>query len=303
MRDFAEWAVADSAIELYLTSVRYRKSRGGVLLGHVEDIHYALADRHRADACVIMSDENSLLGYVKYAGLSYLMCCAPRRLAMETRGRRFPFHEGVKSSGGVQKMSRYFSFAKEVLSRLGVENSGEWEQFLPAIRKAPERPLVVLAPGGKLRTQWWPHFPELANWLHVRNIPTIVIGSTDEEALVRSVSRPGQAAMVGEDLMSVVEQLKRATLLVCNDSGLLHLAVWLGLPTVAVCGPGFARSWTGYPADRVVQLYFDSDPAGQETHGYRLACLRQIDASVVAREVQKCLNAYGYCDATAPFLR
>lgn len=292
MRGFAEKCLAEKQVELVLAGGRYRKNRTGVLLGHWEDLLFALNHRRRTTACVLMTDSNSHFGIAKYTLISFLSSQATRRFALRPACGKFPFHENITVPDGLQKMARYFEFAKSVMAALDQPWTGSWDAGLPELRPLPLSPYVVLAPGGKYSRQWWPYFDQLAKWLRERNVRTAIVGSADERALIDVVRQPGQEVLIGADLVEVARTMEQATAVVCNDSGLLHLAVWQGIRVVAVCGPHFAATWTGYPVCRVIQLYEGraANPDEGEDPEYRARCLANISSDRVIAEVNRILG-------------
>ncbi len=105
-------------------------------------------------------------------------------------------------------------------------------------------PIVVLHPGAN-----WPHkrwlpdrFAELANRLMQQRTRAIVItGSPEDQALARQVASRMQTPpidLVGKTtLRRVAACLEQASLVVSNDTGVLHVASALGRPVVALYGP------------------------------------------------------------------
>jgi ADP-heptose:LPS heptosyltransferase len=111
--------------------------------------------------------------------------------------------------------------------------------------------------------------------------------------LIDMVRQPGQDVLIGANLLEVTRTLGRATVLICNDSGLLHLAVWRGIRAIAICGPRFAATWTGYPENRVVQLYEGRAAYPNETEDpeYRARCLANIGVEQVINELTRVLTS------------
>ncbi len=287
MRSFAELVLQEPAVNLVLTGVTYKKSDLAILAGHVLDLLHALKHRITADVCILMSDSNSFFGVVKYTAISGLSCRAGIRFAIAPRQGSFPLHENVVLDENVQKMKRYFDFAQSVLFRLKIKSRQSWRDYLPQMRTRPAVSLAVLAPGGKWDSQRWPYFRELCKWLSSQNLKCVLVGSADEAQLINDMRQLGQEVVAGADLSDVKAAIERATIVVCNDSGLLHLAVWSGVPVIAICGPRFAARWTGYPEDRVVQLYYDRVPEGRESARYRAECLSKIGVDRVISEIKK----------------
>jgi heptosyltransferase-2 len=101
-------------------------------------------------------------------------------------------------------------------------------------------PIVALAPGSIWATKRWPGYPELAALLadHAR---IVVVGSAaDRELAAAIVSATGGRAIDATGRLSLLasaELIRRAAVLVTNDSAPQHLASAVGTPTVTVYGP------------------------------------------------------------------
>ncbi|HUY27901.1 MAG TPA: glycosyltransferase family 9 protein [Candidatus Binataceae bacterium] len=101
-------------------------------------------------------------------------------------------------------------------------------------------PLAALAPGAKAPANRWPaaRFIEVGRELAARGFRIVVIGSAQEAVLCGEI-----AAAIGSDARSLAgktsvrescEVLRRCALLVCNDSGVQHLAAPAGTPCVSI---------------------------------------------------------------------
>lgn len=132
----------------------------------------------------------------------------------------------------------------------------EAERVVPA----DERPLVVLHPGaGDPRRRWPPEkFAAVGDALARRGARVIVNGIPRERALAEAVMRgmrePAESVCGRLSLSGFLGLLARSRLVVSNDSGPMHLATAVGVPTVGIywCfnvingGPA-TRAWH-YPA-------------------------------------------------------
>jgi ADP-heptose:LPS heptosyltransferase len=118
--------------------------------------------------------------------------------------------------------------------------------------------LVLLAPGAGIEAKQWrfERFAGLGERL-VRELgyAVLVIGSPGERDLCRDVAArmtTPAASVAGETSIGELAALmKRSALLVCNDSGALHLAELVGLPTVSLFGPSLAAVWAPHGPDQV----------------------------------------------------
>ncbi|MDY0185553.1 MAG: glycosyltransferase family 9 protein, partial [Desulfuromonadaceae bacterium] len=89
--------------------------------------------------------------------------------------------------------------------------------------------------------------------------------------------------------------LKRAKLLVSGDSGVMHLGIAVGCPTVALFGPGIAKKWAPRAPDcHIVNLELKCAPCTQfgttPPCPYGAACIRDISVDMVWPEAQKLLK-------------
>jgi heptosyltransferase-2 len=112
------------------------------------------------------------------------------------------------------------------------------------------RRLVALAPGAAYGTakQWLPrHFVALIDRLVERDGATcLLVGGKGSDALTTAEIRAAQSAgarqfvidLAGEtSLLTLAGVLSLADACVSNDSGAMHVAAALGVPTVAIFGP------------------------------------------------------------------
>lgn len=122
---------------------------------------------------------------------------------------------------------------------------------------------VALAPGSIWGSKRWPYYRELAERL-AEKAGIVVVGGPEDAGLASeitaAVARSGGQAVSGCGRLTVrqsVEAIRRAAVLVTNDSAPLHFAQAVETPTVAIFGstaPGFGFGPRG-PRDQVVELH------------------------------------------------
>ena len=105
----------------------------------------------------------------------------------------------------------------------------------------PAKPLVFLCPGAALDYKRWPvdHFATLAAGLAAKGLQVAVIGSAGETALFERIAKdcPGAVPAMGLDLRLAGAVLKKARLVITNDTGPMHLAMAVGARVLAIFGP------------------------------------------------------------------
>jgi heptosyltransferase-2 len=141
----------------------------------------------------------------------------------------------------------------------------------------------------------WPsaRFATLARELIAGGWTVVVCGTAAERESCDQVARTagaGAVSLAGEtDLPTLAAVVERATLAVCNDSGLAHLAGAVGTPTVVLYG-STSSAWTAAlgPRVRVLQRPPVCSPCFRRTCriGYRcLTALSEVEVGRACREV------------------
>jgi ADP-heptose:LPS heptosyltransferase len=108
-------------------------------------------------------------------------------------------------------------------------SSREWAQC------AAEQftPFIALATDAGWRTRRWPHSAAFTRLVRRRfGVHVCHLGSVEPVHQLGPLDMRGQIA-----LSQAAALLEQAKLCVCVDSGLLHLAAALGVPTIALFGP------------------------------------------------------------------
>jgi heptosyltransferase-2 len=104
---------------------------------------------------------------------------------------------------------------------------------------ASAEPLIALAPGSVWGTKRWPRFPDLAAALS-GFARVVVVGGAADSALARDILGRVPSAIDGTGRLTILqsaELIRRATVLVTNDSLPQHLASAMRTPTVTIFGP------------------------------------------------------------------
>ena len=125
-------------------------------------------------------------------------------------------------------------------------------------------PFVTLFPGASIPERRWrvDKFRELARRLNQNGLRLVIVGGADDRAAGEEIVKAGGVNLAGRtSLIETAAILEQSTLLVSGDSGVLHLAVGLGTPTVSLFGPGIAAKWAPRGDwHRVLNLSLDCSP-------------------------------------------
>ena len=108
------------------------------------------------------------------------------------------------------------------------------------------RPVVALAPGAVGPSKRWPAsaYAALTRRLLAQGAAVWVLGGPAEKALAAEIIGDTAARdLTGPDLRDAIFALASATAAISNDSGLLHVAAALGIPTIGIFGPTSPWHW------------------------------------------------------------
>lgn len=169
---------------------------------------------------------------------------------------------------------------------------------------APRLPATaVLHPGAASASRRWPEsrWAALAAALTERGLDVVVTGSAREAGLAEAVVTHARAALPGIvprlgvhsaagtlDLEGLARLVAGATVLVCGDTGVAHLATALGTPSVLLFGPT-PPALSGPALDpELHRVLWHGDPAhpGDPFGAAPDAALLEIDVPEVLRAVE-----------------
>lgn len=178
------------------------------------------------------------------------------------------------------------------------------EEFLGKAGLGEQDRLVVLAPGASCPSKIWPaeRFAEVANKLTKEfKIKIAIIGAEENLAIAEKLKMSLGCAYIDAVGKTSVSQLAsllhRSVLFISNDSGPVHLAVAVGVPTIAVFGraqDGLSpRRWGPQGKDDRI-LHKDVGCLECLAHNCKkgFLCLGAITVEDVLAESRKLLRTY-----------
>jgi len=185
--------------------------------------------------------------------------------AKKTIGRRSTFGSNfldvaMPENAELHEVERMLS----VVSENGTEIGDSFQYHLPdsfdgKIDQIPydfNKAFAILSPGGTKPFRRWPvdNFLELAHRLHDRGLGVVFIGDDKEKDILfgREGQLPeGTLNLIGESSMEqLIALIRKARIVVANDSGPMHLANALGVPVVGIFGSGDTVRTRPYVSDK-----------------------------------------------------
>jgi ADP-heptose:LPS heptosyltransferase len=178
------------------------------------------------------------------------------------------------------------SFLKLVAALTG--HTTVFNPATPFVRVQPRsgrdrsRPTAVIFPGASVPERRWggERFGQLAARLVRSRVQVVVVGGNGdlEQGLkISSTGDPHVTNLVGAlSIKEVCEVLAGADVMVTADSGLMHLAVAVGTPTVSLFGAGIRPKWAPRGAmHRVLSAELPCSPCTE--FGYTPSCPIEVE--------------------------
>lgn len=181
---------------------------------------------------------------------------------------------------------------------IGLSARSRVEVWLRDQGVSPESRVVCIHPGSSPGQMWkrWP----MEKWLKLiddlvrSEVHVIILGDPSEHGLIdphRFACGRVSSAVGQFDLHETAALLDRSQLLVCNDSGLGHLAHYLGRKVIVLFGPTDAARTGPVDGKTVISRNLPCQPcyglagdAAVEACGHH-ACLMGLDFKTVSREI------------------
>ena len=176
-----------------------------------------------------------------------------------------------------------------------VPNAANAGAAMRALKLSTHRPIAIFCPGAEYGpAKRWPaeHFIALARRLLEEGYAVWLLGSPNDQAAALPIAAaiPGVRDLAGRtDLGTAIDLLSLASVVVSNDSGLMHAAAAVGRPLVALFGsssPDYTPPLS--PLAQIAKIDIACSPCFQrECPLGHFKCMRELDVEVVHGLAQK----------------
>jgi len=160
--------------------------------------------------------------------------------------------KGPQWDGDVHETHRWC----RLLEYFGIPADPSDLQLAPPQAPSPAPGAVIVHPGCAFAARRWPldRYVAVARRLAGAGRRVVVTGSADQRGLAirlaAAAGLPGDSVLAGRTTLSQLAALvAEATLLICGDTGIAHLATAYGTPSVVLFGPVSPQHW-GPPPER-----------------------------------------------------
>jgi lipopolysaccharide heptosyltransferase II len=237
------------------------------------------------------------------------LCGVPRRVGYRGHSRSWLLNQIIPESPQRGPLEHQATHYLRIAQELGAEINDNWRDALRSVQHgsdgtkplcpADERVKLALSPGAEYgpAKRWLPErFAEVAaaiaaqlsvQWILFGTPKDMVVGETIARTLGDScVNRIGHTT-----LEQLIDELRECRLLLTNDTGTMHLASLLGVPTVAVFGSTEPRL-TGPLGDRhiIVRHQVECSPCFLRECPIDFRCMKAVSADQVIDAVLSILQ-------------
>ena len=190
----------------------------------------------------------------------------------------------------------YLDMAKWVGAKIGTPSVADF--FPNSLRKLnPGEPIKIgLCPGAEYgpAKRWQPErFAQTANAVSAqRDVEWVLFGVEGDAAIGEEISRQitgKQTNLIGKTtLAELMDRLSECTLLLTNDTGTMHLAAALGVPTVAIFGSTEPRLTIPLgPGHRVLRHQVACSPCFLRECPLDFRCMNAVTVEEAAKAILK----------------
>jgi heptosyltransferase-2 len=264
--------------------------RAGKLGAFIHTLHRLRAERYD----IVFTPHSSLT-----TGLLLFLAGIPRRVGYDRWLARHLLTDKIPDVSGKHKIAKNLSLLKAFTTRnfdlqtAIYPSPADLQKARQYVSVAADSKVIAIAPGSVWFTKRWlqEHYITLAKLLHTAGFTLVFIGSQEEKPMCSEIISSAQIKAInaaGElSLLQSAALISLADVLICNDSGALHLGNAVQTTVFAIFGPTVqAIGYYPYRSfDRVLEVDLACRPCG--SHGHQTCplshhdCMRLVTPEIV----------------------
>ena len=233
---------------------------------------------------------------------------AKKRIGYSSSGRQLFFNLQAPKLRGDQ---HFIEISLDLLKPLGIsandknpeifltKSERQWAKSLLATKTNSDKPVIAIHPGAYFPSQRWPpdYYAQFVNLLgHSDEVSFVLLGGSgdlDELDAVQSGIDGSICTFVTSNIRQLAAIISLCQIMLCNNSGPLHVASAVKTPTISFAGPTDIVRWLPVGLNhRIFRV------EGLECIGCRQAycqkkthdCMRLIKPVEVVREIKEMLS-------------
>ncbi len=227
----------------------------------------------------------------------------PRRVGYSRPWRDFFVNQFISDAPSPAPLCHQTGHYLRIADRIGANLS---EPLVEEVHRIAEPGLAGLCPGAEYGpAKRWTEFGLVARQLSERRgVHWLIFGTAGEKPLAADIMKTlGTSAtdLSGRtSLLELAAQLRRCRLLLTNDTGTMHLAAFLGVPTVSIFGstePQLTRPIG--EAHVVIRHHVECSPCFLRECPLDFRCMKAVTVDEVVREVERVLKRFDGGDVSA----
>jgi lipopolysaccharide heptosyltransferase II len=219
----------------------------------------------------------------------------PRRVGCARPFRRFLLNQLIPEPSVPRPVQHQSGHYLRIAKCIGAD----MEEKLDQMENATAEPMVAgLCPGAEYGpAKRWTEFGAAAQRLCERNgLHWLIFGTAQEkpigEALMNALGSDATDLTGRTSLADLASQLRRCSVLLTNDTGTMHLASFLGVPTVAIFG-STEPALTGPVGEGhiVIRHHVECSPCFLRECPLDFRCMKAVTVDEVVDAVERALDA------------
>ncbi len=173
------------------------------------------------------------------------------KIGFKTNERSKAFHQAVEYDQAAYEVDCFRDLFKTIFPLSNIRRMDDYPYFKRALTRCSwDLGAICVFPGATKKECFWPYerWSRLIDNIGKKGYPVVLLGGKLEkniaEKIVSNCENRHVTNYVGKlSLLETTQLFNSAKLLISTDSGILHLGVLCGIPTVSLFGSGNTHKW------------------------------------------------------------